>query len=111
MGHWAVSSPMFDASTFEAWGVIPWHMMWFVGLRIHCLDVDGSSLHGGKAASSSVLRVSGSSYVHWDWAVVPAMRRVRGVVLWVSPLIEGSVCIGVSIVPLIIRGIVVSAIS
>ena len=38
----------------------------------------------------------GSSYVHWDGAVIRASGHIRGVVLGVSPLAEGSVPIRVS---------------
>ena len=102
---------MFDASTFEAWGVISRYASWSVGLCIYGLDVRGLSLYGLEAASSSVSRVAGSSYIHRNWAVVPAVGRIQGVVLWASPLIEGSIYIGVSVVSLVVQGVVVSSVS
>ena len=111
LSHWAVSGPVFNTSTLEAWGVIPWHTTWFVGLCIYCLDVSGSSLHRGKATLSPVSGVAGPSYVHWDRVVVPTTRCVRRVVQWVSSLIKGPVCIGVSTISLIVRSVIVSVIS
>jgi hypothetical protein len=37
--------------------------------------------------------------------------RIRGVVLWISSLVEGFIHIGVPIVSLVIRDVIVSAIS
>ena len=71
LSHWAVSSPMFYASAFEARGVVSWCMA-SLGLSVYCLDVCSLSLHWDKAASSSVSRVSGSTYVNGDGTVVPA---------------------------------------
>ena len=102
---------MFDASTFEAWSVVSWHMLWPIGLHIYCLDISRSSLHGLEAASSPISGVVGSSYVHWDRAVVPTVRRIRGVVLRIPPLIEGFVRIGVSIVSLVVWSVIVSTVS
>jgi hypothetical protein len=101
---------MFDASTFEAWGIVSWRALWSISLCIYCLDVCGSSLYRLEAPSSSVSRVAGSSYIHWDRSVVPAAGCIQGVVLWVSSLVEGSVHIGVSIVPLVVQDIVVSTV-
>ena len=102
---------MFDASTFKAWSVISRHSSWPIGLGVHCLDICGSSLCGLETASSSVPRVAGSSYVHWDWPIVPAAGRIRGIVLRISSLIGGSICIGISIVSLVVWNVVVSSIS
>ena len=101
---------MFNASTFETWGVVSRCLSWPVGLGIYRLDVCGSSLHGLEATSSPVSRVTGPSYIHRDWAIVPATRRIRGIILRVSSLIRGFVCIGVSIVSLIVWDVVVSTI-
>ena len=101
---------MFDASTLEAWSVISWRSSWPIGLGIYRLDVCRLSLHGLEATSPSVSRVAGSSYVHWDWTIVPATRHIRGVILWVSSLIDGSVRVGISIVPLVVWDVVVSTV-
>ena len=102
---------MFSAATLKACGIVSWHATWFIVLGIYCLNICRLSLHWGEATSSSVSWVMGSSYVHWDWVIVPAMRCVRGVILWVSSLIEGPVCISISVAPLVVRGVVVSTIS
>ena len=99
---------MFDASTLEAWSVVSRRLSWPIGLGIYRLNVCRLSLHGLEAASPSVLRVMGSSYVHCDRTIVPATGCIRGVILWVSSLIDGSVHIGISIVPLVVWDVVVS---
>jgi hypothetical protein len=76
LGHWTVSGPVLDAATFEAWGVVPWHAVWSGSLHVYCFDICRSSLCWGEAASSSILGVAGSSYVHWDRAVVLAARCI-----------------------------------
>jgi hypothetical protein len=98
---------MFNASTFVARGIDPWHAAWF-NLCIDCLDVCYSSLHWSEPSSSSVPRIVGSPDVHWDGAVVPTVGCIQGIVLHGISLIEGSIPVKVSTRPLKVWVVVVA---